>query len=1062
MIESLANEFIQFNGVSMVEKVQQDYLFRGSLDELDPAVAELVGHETARQARVIIMIPSESTVPEAVREAINSAFHNIYAEGYPSENMRHMDERDILDYNSRLTEYRRNSDARYYKGTEYANIIESLARRRAAVAFSNEQFGANQLYVNVQPLSGAPANNAVYTALIQPGDTILSMDLIAGGHLSHGSPVNRSGKWFNIVSYAVDPITERLDYAKIRELALEHKPKIIIGGYSSYPIAPDWQAYRDIADEVGAYLLADVAHFAGLIIAGAYPSPVGIADIVTFTTHKTLNGPRGAVIITHRKDLSSKLDRGVFPGEQGGPHINSIAGLAVALKFAQTEQFKALQRLTVDNTRRLARVLSERGIRIVHGGTDSHMLQVDLKTIKGADGTNLSGDMAARILDLVGIVVNRQTIPGDTSALRPSGIRLGTTWLTQRGANGSIIDAVANSIADLLLACKPFSYTGRNGERAKLDFDVLQNARLAIRDISDSLGIDTDAKADGYPHFSYVDDAYPNAWNSFSIRGDKVTAYLDSVVTSDVQVLQIGDTQVSNILEADGSLMSSGYLEKFGENDYQLHINQNIGRVAAWLRSLSDGFVIFDTQDIHAKISGPVDVVYVGETDRSLSVPNESLGYAEKTYFIGMNGEKSVSHGEALPAFEWTGEEASVLKSVLWEVHQELGAKMGEFAGYDMPLWYDKVMTEHLATRNEAGIFDVTHMGVWDIHGEGAEDFLNTLTTNDLRALAVGSSHYTFLLDENGIPFDDLLIYRLGEEHFFIVVNASNNDKDWAWVNAVLNAQVRIDADMPDRRVTQHEVVIRDLRAESSGADRRVDIAIQGPKSKDILLALGGGDHDLATIQSLKWAGITRVTLGGFNLIVSRTGYTGEKIAYEVFPHPDEAQAIFRRLIELGAVPCGLAARDSLRIEAGLPLYGHELESPLVLNPADAGMGSYVKLYKPFFVGKKAFVEHESKRDAEVTRFRMDNKGARPAHQGDPIVDTRGRVVGIVTSCSIDSEGYQLGHVYLKNDFSKMGTQLAVFAGSSRAKVQSLGGMKLGDKAPIPEPITILRRFPKR
>ena len=1046
----------------MVEKVQHDFLFRGSLDELDPAVAELVRHETARQARTIIMIPSESTIPEAVREGIGSAFHNIYAEGYPAENMRHMDERDILDYDSRLTEFRRNSDARYYKGTEYANVIESLARRRAAVAFSNDRVGADDLYVNVQPLSGAPANNAVYTALINPGDTILSMDLIAGGHLSHGSPVNRSGKWFNIVSYAVDPATEQLDYAKIRELALEHKPKILIGGYSSYPIEPDWEAYRQIADEVGAYLLADVAHFAGLIIAGVYPSPVSIADIVTFTTHKTLNGPRGAVIITHRKDLSAKLDRGVFPGEQGGPHINSIAGLAVALKFAQTEQFREMQRLTIENTRRLAEVLSERGLRTVHGGTDSHMTLIDLKSVKGEDGTTLSGDMAARILDLVGIVVNRQTIPGDKSALRPSGIRLGATWLTQRGANIEVIDAVANTIADLMLACKPFSYTGRNGARAKLDFDVLQNARLAIREIVDKIGIDTDAKADGYPHFSYIDDAYSNGWHSFAIRGEKATAFLDSVVTSDVQILQSGDTQVTNILEADGSLMSSGYLEKYSENEYHLHITQNIGRTAAWLRSLSDGFVIFDTQDVYAKIPGPIAVAYIGETERSLITPDESTGYAEKTYFIGMNGEKLISHGEDLPAFEWVGEEATGLKSVLWDIHKELGAKMGEFAGYDMPLWYDKVMTEHLATRNHAGIFDVTHMGVWDVRGEGAEAFLNTLTSNDLRTLAVGSSHYTFLLDENGIPFDDLLIYRLGEEHFFIVVNASNNDKDWAWVNAAMNGQVRIDADMPDRRVTQHEVVIRDLRAESSGADRRVDIALQGPKSKDILLSLGGSDSDLATIKSLKWAGITRVTLGGFNLIVSRTGYTGERIAYEVFPHPDEAQALFKQLVELGAVPCGLASRDSLRIEAGLPLYGHELESPLVLNPADAGMGSYVKLYKPFFVGKKAFIEHEIKRDAEVTRFRMDNKGARPAHQGDPIVDARGRVVGLVTSCSIDSEGYQLGHVYLKKDLKKIGTQLAVFAGSSRVKVGDMNGIKIGDKTPMPEPITILRRFPKR
>lgn len=1044
----------------MVEKIQQDFLFRGSLDELDSAVSELVRHETARQARTIIMIPSESTIPEAVREAVGSSFQNIYAEGYPSENMRHMDERDILDYESRLADYRRNADDRYYKGTEYVNMLESLARRRAAVIFSNELVSADGLYVNVQPLSGAPANNAVYTALINPGDTILSMDLIAGGHLSHGSPVNRSGKWFNIVSYAVDPVTEHLDYEKIRELALEHKPKIIIGGYSSYPITPDWQKYRDIADEVGAYLLADVAHFAGMIATGHYPSPFGIADIVTFTTHKTLNGPRGACIITHRKDLSAKIDRGVFPGEQGGPHLNNIAGLAVALKFAQTEQFKELQRHTIDNAKRLATRLQERGIRIPHGGTDSHMLVVDLRPLKGEDGTSLSGDMAARILDLIGIVCNRQTIPGDRSALRPSGIRLGSPWLTQRGADIATIEKIADIIADILLACKPFSYTGRNAKRAKIDFEIFQNARLAVRDIVDSLGIDTDEVADPYPHFYYLDDDYPSGWNTFAIKGNRAGDFLDVAATSNVKALQSGETQATNFLAPDGSVIASAWIEKIDDANYQLHVKENVALLASWLRSLSDGFVIIDLKDIYAKVPGPVEVSYIGETEKNLSDPDST--YANKAYFIGFNGDNTTIEGDALPAFEWNTEESSGLKSVLWDVHKELGAKMGEFAGYDMPLWYDKVTTEHLATRNGAGIFDVTHMGVWDVKGKDAEAFLNLITANDVQRLKVGDSHYTFFLDETGIPFDDLLIYRLATDNFFVVVNASNNDKNWTWVNAVMKGEVRVSQDMPQLRIPTGDVVLRDLRAESSGAERRVDIALQGPDSKNILLQLGGSDADLAKVKSLKWAGITTAKLGGFDLIISRTGYTGERIAYEIFPHPDNAQALFKKLLELGATPCGLASRDSLRIEAGLPLYGHELEGDLNMTPADAGMSSFIKLYKPFFVGKAGFIKREIQRDAEISRFRMDNKGARPAHQGDPIVDSRGRVVGIVTSCSIDSEGYQLGQVYLKKEFRKIRTKLSVFAGSARAKSTSLSNLSMGDKTPMPEPVTILRRFPKR
>jgi glycine hydroxymethyltransferase len=1046
----------------MVEKVEQDFLFRGSLDELDPDIAELVRHETARQARTIIMIPSESTVPEAVREALSSSFHNIYAEGYPLDSWRTLTERELLDYPTRLSEYRRNADNRYYKGTEYANILESIARRRCAEVFATDKVSADDLYINVQPLSGAPANNAVYTAFANPGDTVLSMNLIAGGHLSHGSPVNRSGKWFNIVSYSVDPVTEQLNYDTIRALALEHKPKIIIGGYSSYPIEPDWHAYKAIADEVGAILLADVAHFAGMIAAGVYANPVGIADVITFTSHKTLNGPRGAVVMTHRKDLSAKLDRAVFPGEQGGPHMHAVAALAVALKFAQTEQFKQLQRQTLDNARRLASRLQERGLRIPHGGTDSHMLVVDLRPLVGEDGTPLSGDMAARILDLIGIVCNRQTIPGDISALRPSGIRLGMPWITQRGAGLAETEKLADIIADVLLACKPFSFSGKNEARAKIDFDTFHNARLATRDLIDSLGIDTDAKADGYPHFYYIDDKYLAGWHTFSIEGDKAHLFLDNALTSDVLNLAKGQTQPTNILEADGSLMASGWLEKVSDSQYHLHVKENVARVVAWLRALSDGFVIFDHQDLYGKIPGYVVVDYVGVSTKGLSNPNEADGYTDKVYFIGMNGEKLQKHGDALPAFVWNTPEATGLKSVLWDIHKELGAKMGEFAGYDMPLWYDSVTNEHLAVRKNAGIFDVTHMGVWDVRGARAEAFLHAIAVNDVVSLDVGDSQYTFFLDENGIPFDDLMIYRLAQDHFFVVVNASNNDKNWAWVNAVKNGEVRVDADLPTRCINSEDVEIRDLRAASSGADRRVDIALQGPKSKDILLAMSATDADKAKIKNLAWAGITRVILDGFDMIISRTGYTGERIAYEVFPHPDNAPSVFKRLIELGAVPAGLAARDSLRIEAGLPLYGHELEGSLSLNPADAGMGSYVKLYKPFFVGKKAFAAYEAKRDTEISRFRMDNKGARPAHPGDPIVEARGRVVGIVTSCSIDSEGYQLGQVYLKAEYRKVGTQLAVFPGSSRAKAANLANLKLGDKATMPEPVTILSRFPKR
>jgi glycine hydroxymethyltransferase len=1052
---------------------ERDFLFRGDLAELDPDVSELIRHETARQARYLILIPSESTVPQAVREALSSAFHNIYAEGYPLDETRTLRQEEILDYGARLPEFRRQSDQRYYKGTEYADLIEALARRRAAELFATERYKPEQLFVNVQPLSGAPANNAVYTALLNVGDTVMGMDLIMGGHLTHGSPVNRSGKYYKIVSYGINRETEQLDYDAIMALACEHKPKMIIAGYSSYPYAPDWGKFREIADAVGAYLMADIAHVAGLVIAGVYPSPVGIADAVTFTTHKTLAGPRSAVIITHRRDLSSKIDRAVFPGEQGGPHMHQITALAVALRLANTEQFRELQKRTVANAARLAERLKARGLRLPHGGTNTHLMVVDCKSVIGPDGTPLSGDMAARILDLAGIVCNRQTIPGDTSALRPSGIRLGTPWVTQRGFGDVEIDQIADLIADLLHACVPFSYSGRTRPeaRAKVDFDVLHRVRLAARDLAASVGIDTDVTADGYPHTDYLQPLDNTVdWQTLAIRGiadASAKAFLQTALTSDVAALQPGERQPTWILGADGAPLSHGIVEAT-ESGYQLHVAMNAPYVATWLRGLSDGFTLFDPSDPYAKLPGPVDIQHIGAADakRLKADTSGKGGYAvNKAYFVGIHGAKYAGpKGAALPTFVWEEpKQDGLLTTTLHELHKELGAKMVEFAGYDMPVWYTSVTEEHLATRGKAGLFDVSHMGVFDVQGVGAAAFLDTMTTNNVAALEVGESHYTYLLDVNGIPFDDLMIYRIEDDHYMVVVNASNNDKNWAWLNAVIQQQAAIDFAHPDHRIEGTDrFVLRDLRDPALGNERRVDIALQGPESRNILLSMHGSEGDKAKINKLPWAGVTRVILGGYDLIVSRTGYTGERVAYELFVHPDKAPGLFRDLIEFGATPCGLAARDSLRTEAGLPLYGHELAGPLNLNPADAGFENYVKLSKPFFVGKAAYIAHERERDAEVVRFRMDKKGARPPHQGDPLVDERGRVVGIVTSCSIDSEGFQLGQAYVKESHTKEGTRLGVFSGSSKTKPPTLSRLKLGDKVPLPEPVTVSSRMPKK
>lgn len=1035
-----------------------DYLFRGDLAEIDPEVAELIRHETARQERCLILIPSESTIPAAVREALGSAFHNIYAEGYPLDETRTMTQVQILDYDSRLPEYRRDADKRYYKGTEYANIIEALARRRAAELFATARYAAEKLFVNVQPLSGAPANNAIFSALLNVGDTIMGLDLRHGGHLTHGSPVNRSGKQYKVVSYEVDPVTERLDYDAIRALALEHRPRIIIAGYTSYPFAPDWARFREIADESGAILMADIAHVAGLVIAGAYPSPVGIADVVSFTTHKTLAGPRGAVIITHRADLSTKIDRAVFPGEQGGPHVNAIAALAVALRLAYTDQFRQLQRQTVANAARLADQLSAHGIRIGNGGTNTHLLVIDCKSIVGADGTSLSGTQAVRILDLAGIVANFNTLPGDPSALRASGVRLGTPWVTQRGFGDAEIDTLAGIIADLLKSAVPFSYTGkkRAEPRARVPFEALMTAKNAVRDLAATIGIDTDAGKEDYPHFYYLNGQHADGWHTLSIcavNDTNVTRFLDTALTADVSGLAVGASAGTRVLEADGRVMARGVIEKMADG-YRLHV-ENAARVAMWLRALSDGFVLLDSADPYAKAPGPVDVRIVGAAPLGIEARAVETVITLKAYHIGGR----TANGAALPAFTWTEPEAGALKiTPLHTFHRETGAKLAPFAGYDMPLWYSSVTEEHAAVRKSAGVFDVTHMGVFMASGAGAADFLQAAATNDIDTLKVGESHYTYLLDVDGVPHDDLMIYRVAQDDYLLVVNASNNDKNWAWLNALKNGSVMIDAAQPARTIGRGDrFTLRDLRDPAAGEDQRVDVALQGPQSKTILLSLGLAEADSTAISALPWAGVHQATIGGFDLIVSRTGYTGERTAYELFVHPDRADALFRTLITAGATACGLAARDSLRTEAGLPLYGHELAGELRLNPADAGFGSYVKLWKPFFVGRAAFLQHERERDAEIARFRLAHRGVRPPHAGDPVVDDRGRVIGFVTSCSIDIDGYQLGQAYIKSSATDVDTPIAVVPNGGQG---ALRAPTMGAKLNVPEPAIVLSRFP--
>ena len=1040
-----------------------DFLTRGNLVDVDPRVHELIQLESERQYRKLILIPSESTAPLAVRETLGSIFQNLYAEGYPDEETRWMDEEEILDYTARLTHFRRYSDPRYYKGVEYADIVESLARRRCAEVYANEFFSADQIFVNVQPLSGAPANNAVYHALINPGDTIMGMNLLHGGHLTHGSSVNRSGKLYNVVHYNVNPQTEKIDYDTVEALALENKPKIIIAGYSSYPWVPDWVRFREIADKSGAIVLADVSHIAGLIAGGAVPNPIGIAQVISFTTHKTLLGPRSAVIMTTDPALARKIDRAVFPGEQGGPHIHAIAALAVALKIAKTDTFRNLQHQIIANCKTLTERLANRGLRITYGGSDTHLGNVDCKTIIGADGTPLSGDLAARILDVAGIVLNRNTLPGDKTALAASGIRYGTPWVTQRGLGALEMGKLADVMADLLFATSPYSISSRKGEaiRAKVNFEVLEEAKLRIRELAEGAGFDSEITRHGYPHYFFIDDKPRTNSDlvTYDIKGDKVRAFVNYTFSSDTEELTPGQSQNSGLYVASEKV--PGILTCLDPHHFQFQLpSASAGKAITWLRELSDGYTIFD-DDLSKRIPGPI---YISEVENpSTPTPLIAQKQVAKPYYIGIRNDFI---GHPLPEFTWEETEPNRLRRTpLFETHKKLGAKVIPFAGWEMPVWYTSVMDEHLATRQAAGLFDVAHMGVYQAEGPDAAIFLDSVCGNDIGGLEVGESCYTHFLDQDANVIDDLLVYRREAEKFLLVVNASNDDKDWAWLNAVRGGKVMIDRRQPWALAFGRNVVLRNLRDPKEGTDRRVDIALQGQKSRDILFSLGTDPSTRRKITGLKRTELCEGLVGGIDLIISRTGYTGEKMAYELFVHPDQAVTLWDALLKVGEPyglkPCGLGARDSLRTEAGLPLYGHEMGGELNFGVAEAGFANYVKTYKPWFIGREPFLHREKGRKGEVVRFRFTEKGVRMAHPKDPLIDRKGRVVGMVTSCAIDSEGFLTGQAFIEVNSSQEGTPLFIYQSASSAMGKPPTELKIGDRVVLPSVAVIISRFPK-
>ena len=401
------------------------------LQKQDPEIADALRHEVERQRKNIVLIASENYVSKAVLEMMGSPLTNKYAEGYPGK--------------------------RYYGGCQFVDVAEQLAIDRAKKLYGAE-------HANVQPHSGAQANMAAYFGMLELGDTVLGMRLDQGGHLTHGSPVNFSGKYYKFVSYGVDRETELLDYDVIRAIAKEHRPKLIVAGATAYPRTIDFKKFREIADEVGAKLMVDMAHPAGIIAAGLHPTPVPYADVITSSTHKTLRGPRGGMILS-KKEIAPAMDKGVFPMGQGGPLMHIVAAKAVAFGEALKPEFKAYQQNVVDNAKTLAGELANRGLRIVSGGTDNHLMLVDLNPI------NVTGQQAESALESVGIVANKNAIPFDPKPPRvTSGLRLGTPAVTSRGFEKGEMITIARLIATTLRSI------GNEAELAKVREEVQATA----------------------------------------------------------------------------------------------------------------------------------------------------------------------------------------------------------------------------------------------------------------------------------------------------------------------------------------------------------------------------------------------------------------------------------------------------------------------------------------------------------------------------------------------------------------------------------------------------------
>jgi len=1077
------------------------------LKQFDPALALLVDMERRRQKNKLIFIASESVCPEPVRMALATEFGNLYAEGYPPRSMIGVSQDEIMDITAQMALYRRYNDRRYYQGCDVANFVEALAQRRCAELFLTDAVAERtglrpeDVYVNVQPMSGAAANNAVYNAFVDPGAIVMGMDLAHGGHLTHGSPVNRSGRFHQIIPYGVDPKTHRLDYDRIIDMARQHRPQMIIAGYTAYPWAIDWEAFRRAADAAGgATLLADIAHTAGLVVADVFPNPLGYADVVSCTTHKTICGPRGAVLLTTDPAKARKIDVGVFPGEQGGPHVHTIAAKAVCFGLAKSPEFRALGRRIADNAAALGKAFQDVGVDLAYGGTDSHLLLIDLKSFPAHNGVHLKAEVASRALDMAGLTLNKNTIPGDESATYPTGLRLGTTWVSQRGFLPGDMATVAGIVRDLLGSIHAFEYSGVTTAlgRGKIMPGALEDATRRVAELiraNDARYTGADppfgvfsapaGPAEPMPEALPPTDDIPEGIRQaaeeqglclLEVSGARSREFLNEATTLSAFTMAPGDSADGLVLDGDGRIQAEITAWRLPEErpaSQRFLLGIPLDRAEAvghWFDGLSDGYSLFGHDDVYAKVDGPVRLrrrlgepqTGNGKADGQVASADDERVTLSKSFFVGQSsllaGREAVAPKRP---FSFTPAEAEPRRTVLYEEHLKRTSKsrMVPFAGWVMPVWYEGIAAEHEAVRTRAGLFDVSHMGVLDVCGPFAGHFLDVVTTNSVGRLKLYQSHYTYMLDADGNVLDDMIIYRVGSERYIIVANAANAEKVAAFLQQAASGELVLDPALPARGQA-FTAEVRDLKSPDAGDEALVDMAFQGPATRGLLEDLSG--H---TLPPLKPFHLAPVKLEGIDVVVSRTGYTGEEYSYELFVHPDRAVQLWNLLLDrdgrAGVVPAGLGARDSLRTEAGFPLYGHELAGPYDLTPIESGYANSVKLHKPFFTGRAAMID-ALQSGRTIIRFRVAEEGTRGLKMSDPVVSTRGEVVGFVTSATFVGR-QQIGLAVVPKRYGTRGTKIGILAlgrgKQASSPDQTTFRLEIGTKLPIPEAAIVLKRF---